>query len=617
MKKELKWTIILLLILFPLLAVVLLNNPERKNKEVLLVERTNDTSVVKQDTSLVMIDDDPEPEAEMMPDGRYPQNYFKLPVDFEVYLSGTFGELRSNHFHSGLDIRTGGVEGRNILATAEGYVSRINVSQKGYGNAIYVTHPNGYTSVYAHLQKFNKDIQFYVKKHQYAKKSFEVELYPEKGLIKVEQGQVIAYSGNTGGSGGPHLHFEIRKSNSGEPVNPLLFNLPVPDNLSPEILKLYVYQIDKNQREETGTYPFQMHLTPKSSHPNRSIKVKLPPGKYAIGAHLKDYFRSHSENLGVNYSSAYINNKLLFDFKIEKINFSTTRLINTHMDFCVHKTEERKTHKLFKDDGNKLDYYTYGNDKGMFELTDTTTIKLYALDLSGRKDSLTVTLIPDQTLAFTPTLVPRKTKDSETCKVYSPGQSFVLSHPKARISMPSTAMYFNYKMCLQEIGPQKGGYSPLWSFGENYVPVHVHCDIAIKVEAEVEAKHHSKLLLVEFFKGKSYPVGGRYKSGFVETSVRDLGTYYVAIDTTPPVIKPLQINRNNEFIFSLGDNLSGVKTFTAYLNKEWFLMEFEPKTGVLSGKMQEALKSGKHTFKLIVKDERGNESIFERTIDIP
>lgn len=615
-KKELKWSVLLLLMLFPLLAWVLLNDSANQFSDNIVVEQPKDTSIVVQD-SLVMIDEDPEPAPEMMPDGRFPQNYFKSPVNYDAFIVGNFGELRSNHFHTGLDIRTGGIEGKEIFSSAAGYVSRINVSEYGYGNALYVTHPNGYTTVYAHLQRFSKDIQFYVRKHQYAKHSFEVELYPEKGLIQVQQGDLIAYSGNSGGSGGPHLHFEIRKTNTSEPVNPLLFGIPIADNLAPEILKLYIYQLDKAYREHEGIYPFTGINSTRNTLPGRKITIRLPQGKYAMGAYMKDYFRAHTDNLGVNYFGILADDKLIFDCQIDKIDFSTTRYINAHMDFCVSKTENLKAAKLFKDDGNRLDFYQFESDKGAFILKDSIALKIYAMDCTGRRDSLMVKVYADSTAKFTPTQLERKTKTSDICKVFTPGNSFALSAHNTRLTMPSNALYFNYKVCVQEMGNIKDGFSALWSFGESFVPIQSTSDIAIKIDREIPASLRSKLLIVELESGNKYPVGGRYRAGFVETSIRNFGSFYIDIDTIPPTIQTINIIQNQEFIFNLSDNLSGIESYNAYVDKRWLLMEFDRKTGLLKGKLQVPLDKGNHTFTLKVRDERGNEATFERRISIP
>ncbi|MCT4624138.1 MAG: M23 family metallopeptidase, partial [Schleiferiaceae bacterium] len=173
----------------------------------------------------------------------YPQNYFRSPLDIPLALSGTFAELRSNHFHSGIDIKTQGVEGKNVYAVAEGYVSRIKISPWGYGHAIYIAHPNGYTSVYGHLKDLVGPLGEYLEERQYARRSFSLDVYLEANELPVKKGQVVALSGNSGGSGGPHLHFELRKTSNQQPINPLLFGFDVKDNRKPTLLGAYVYEL--------------------------------------------------------------------------------------------------------------------------------------------------------------------------------------------------------------------------------------------------------------------------------------------------------------------------------------------------------------------------------------
>ena len=175
----------------------------------------------------------------------YPQNYFRSPLDITLVLSGTFAELRTNHFHSGLDIKTQQKVGKNVYTAAEGYVSRIKIQHYGYGKALYVTHPNGYTTVYGHLQSFSPKIEAYIKAKQYEKESYEIEVFPSASDLAVSKDEIIAYSGNTGGSGGPHLHFEIR-DNEERPINPLLFGINVNDSKSPLISAVFAYPKDEN-----------------------------------------------------------------------------------------------------------------------------------------------------------------------------------------------------------------------------------------------------------------------------------------------------------------------------------------------------------------------------------
>ena len=173
-------------------------------------------------------------------------NYGK-PLDIPIYLSATFGEIRPNHIHAGLDIKTQGVEGKKVFAVADGYISRIGVSPYGYGNVLYITHYDGYTSVYAHLQRFSGEIAKYVKDYQYKHKKFASQIYPDKDKFPIKKGDLIAYSGNSGGSGGPHLHFEIRHTLSEKPVNPMYFGYKIEDNTRPLIQGVSVYPYIERQ----------------------------------------------------------------------------------------------------------------------------------------------------------------------------------------------------------------------------------------------------------------------------------------------------------------------------------------------------------------------------------
>ena len=185
----------------------------------------------------------------------YPQDYFSSPLDITLVLSGTFAELRSNHFHSGLDIKTGGKQGLKTYAAASGYVSRIKISRYGYGKALYITHPNGYTTVYAHLQKFSSTIEAYVKKQQYKQETFEIELFPKAEDLKISAKEIIAYTGNTGGSGGPHLHFEIRDKQE-RPMNPMLFGFDIKDTTKPMVYELFGYSLSGSRaRRSFGPHP--------------------------------------------------------------------------------------------------------------------------------------------------------------------------------------------------------------------------------------------------------------------------------------------------------------------------------------------------------------------------
>ena len=318
--------------------------------------------------------------------GNYPQGYFRNPIDGKIYLSGTFAELRSNHFHAGIDIRTGGVEGKKVYATADGYIARVNVSTYGYGRAIYIRHPNGYTTVYGHLQQFKGELANYIEKAQYKNKRFTVQKFPGKDLLKVKKGDVIALSGNTGGSGGPHLHFEIRSTATEATINPLLFGMDILDNRTPKINEIYIHEVDENYKKVMGHYPF------KTFEKNEELEGKtvfLEAGSYGIAAVLRDQFLNPTEKLGLNYMKLLVNDVEVYNTEIEKFYFHETRYMNCHMDFSTHKNQNKKATKFWKDAGNKLPFYKAVN-KGLVKVEEgvSTKVKIEIKDLSGKSDEI-------------------------------------------------------------------------------------------------------------------------------------------------------------------------------------------------------------------------------------
>ena len=282
------------------------------------------------------------------------------------------------------------------------------------------------------------------------------------------------------------------------------------------------------------------------------------------------------------------------------------------MDFCIHKEDNKKPHKLFIDDGNTLNLYNAQN-KGIFSITDSTLLKLKIMDLNGRADSIFVQLIASGDIKKTDELK----QDKTDCSECSPVQNCVVKNEFVTLNIPKDKLYHNFDVCISKGIRKSNTVSTQWNIGDYRVPLHGNVTLSIKAEEVLPAKLHSKILMVEWFKDKAYPVGGKYNNGYVTASVRDFGSYYLAVDSIPPEIKVLQFDPNIVFRFQLKDKLSDVNYYRATIDGKWLLMEYEPKTGILFGKPENNLERGKHLFKLIVRDERGNETIFERKIDIP
>jgi hypothetical protein len=296
-----------------------------------------------------------------------PANYFRNPLDIPISLSANFGEIRTDHFHTGFDIRTGGKTGLKVYAAAEGYVSRIKVSAGGFGNALYITHPNGYMTVYGHLEKFNSAISKYVKEQQYAKESFEVELFPDATKFPVKKGDVIALSGNSGSSGGPHLHFEIRDA-SGEsyPLNPASF-LKLYDTIPPVFKLLWL-----SSTEKMNDQPLKFAVKKSGSvfvPLNDSITINAQ--SVGIGVEVYDYMNHTSNDYGVYEIAEKVDGKTIYSVKFDRLDFSNGRYVNAYTDYQEERRSGQLIQRLFRLPGDKNSIYHDLTNDGKIMLVDT------------------------------------------------------------------------------------------------------------------------------------------------------------------------------------------------------------------------------------------------------
>ena len=300
--------------------------------------------------------------------------YYQFPIRSgnQNFLSGTMGELRTNHFHAGIDIKTQGTEGLEVYAAADGYVSRIKVAAGGYGNALYILHPNGTTSVYAHLKGYNENIAEQVRKTQYQRKSFAVELFPEKNEIQVKKGDVIGYSGNTGSSGGPHLHFEIRDNNQ-RPLNPLKYQFKeIRDNIAPEVRRIALRTMDKNSRINNQFGRFEFKLLRQGN--TYSIPVPITAyGNIGVEILAHDKLNGANNRNGVPCMELSFNEQQAFQQNLQRFKFSETRSILIHTDYQTAKEKGQRFVKMYIDNGNRLPFYETNESKGVLNITSDST----------------------------------------------------------------------------------------------------------------------------------------------------------------------------------------------------------------------------------------------------
>lgn len=540
---------------------------------------------------------------------KYPQNYFRNPLDIPIILSGSFGELRSNHFHAGLDIKTQGKEGLNVYAAADGYVSRIKVQQFGYGKAIYVTHPNGYTTVYGHLQKFNPEIEAYVKSIQYKKESYATgNLYFTEYAFPVKKGDTIGISGDTGGSGGPHLHFEIRDTETEHVINPLLFGYKVKDTRKPTIRAVKAYALDKNSRINQQKKSFQLPIK------------KIGEGKYVtnritasnnIGLAISVFDRfdgAYNQN-GVYSIEMLVNGKSVYYHDVETFSFAESKFLNLHIDYEHFKKYRRRYEKTFVTKANKLSTYKKLENNGIIfvEPKMNYSVEIIVRDFIGNTSSVRVPLQgAEENSIF-------DEKETVTDYYIDHKKFNKFSKENVTIAFPKNTFYESTYIDFDILEDKVKIHTPT-------IPLDKSFTLTFNVSKYSEDEKEQ--LYIANLEYPRYPrhVYTRKKDTIFYTTTKSLGNYTLLSDNKPPSIKPLYF-KDGDWITNfttlkvkIDDAESGINEYRATIDGEWILMEYNHKKGILTYNFEDKkLVGSKHIFKIVVSDNVGNTKEFSST----
>lgn len=529
---------------------------------------------------------------------------YRYPLNVTMSLSGNYGELRSNHFHGGIDFRVGGVVGATIFATERGYVSRISVSPTGYGNALYITHPNGYVSVYGHMLCFNDKIQKYVREKQYECESFiqNIEFTPD--IFPIVKGEEIGKAGNTGSSGGPHLHFEIRDTSN---LSLNVFKrgfLSIPDKTPPVINSVVFYGCSK----DTGIV--QSYYIGKQT----AGVIKLPEFSY-IAIDAVDKQEGTAAKLAVNEYRVYLDTSLIYSLEIGEIPFERDRYINSVMEYDQRSSAGKYMIKSYVEPGNMFrDRIKHKND-GLIILKDTLPHKVTVEVLDYLKNKTVKSYIVKRD----DILFAGISTDTLKCNFmawYLPG---FYNRDGLDIHIPQASLYNSIYFKADTAQCRVTKFSPLWNIHQPKVPLHFPMDISVK--CTVPDSLASKVILAQVTNsGKLYSAGGNYDSvaGVVKAKLSSFGNYTVAVDIVPPKITPSIANnaivKGDKITFIIKDELSGIKKYRVEIDGHWVLTEFDSKTNRLTLPLQYAKikKGGKHNLVITITDNANNVSVVKR-----
>jgi Peptidase family M23 len=540
-------------------------------------------------------------DAQIFPAKNYPKNYFVWPVKATPALAANFGELRPNHYHMGLDCKTEKRENLSVVAAADGYIAKVKVEPWGFGRAIYINHENGTTTLYAHLNAFYDDLEKYVKEQQYKQKKWNVFLDIPPHMFDVAKGREIAKSGNTGGSQGPHLHFEIRDTKTDKVLNPLLFGFPIADNVAPDILRLAIYDRCISTYEQMPRYipikkingVYQASLT----------IVNTDKVSFAITAY--DRYTGSTNQNGIYEASLYDNEKPIVGFQLDSISYDETRYLNAHIDHKVKGSGGPYLQHLSKLAGYPEGVYKIINGDGVINVEDDSIhhIKILVKDANGN----TATVKIDVQRKLNGVTKHLDTAYYQQKKLFVPGYVNIFENENCKFYLPENALYDSIRFRYAAIQPNLG--STIYQLHSYTIPVHTRFPISIKAATALP----NKMVMARYYKDKKDFAPTAFNNGWFTAKFRDFGNFQLITDTTPPTITPVgfkdgvNVAKQTALKFVIVDNTEDVE-FTATLDGNWLRFSNDKgKTFVYT--FDEKCSPGEHELKIVAKDMVGNENV--------
>jgi len=539
-------------------------------------------------------------QAQFFPPKHYPQNYFSWPVVATKGLAANFGELRPNHYHMGFDCKTDQRQNVQVVAAADGYIAKVKIEPYGFGRVIYINHPNGLTTLYAHLNDFMPGLEKYVKEQQYNLKSWKVFLDIPPGLFPVKKGMFIAFSGNTGGSQGPHTHFEIRDTKTDKVLNPSLFGFPLPDNVAPAILRLAVYDRCISTYEQSPRfYPIK-----KVKGIYESPLITTNTDKISLGISAIDKYTGSANPNGIYEAVVYDNERPATGFELDSIGYDETRYLNAHIDYKLRSSGGPFVEHLSRLPGYTNSVYKTINGDGIISLEDDSThkIKITVKDANGNTSILQFDIKRGAAVTGKIKNDPHSLNDQ---REFIPGFINLFENNTLSFYLPENALYDSIRFRYNEI-PVNNGYT-IYQLHNVNVPVHVYFPVKIKAASSLPGK----MVMHRFANGKDDYAKADDENGWYKASFREFGNFQLMVDTLPPTINPvgfregMNCGKLSAIKFVIVDNTEEIKNFTATLDGNWLRFSND-KGRTFIYVFDDKCAPGEHELKIVAEDQVGN-----------